>query len=214
MTEMAEPLNQNSNHTSNFDSERIASDSIFIIKDAIINGKKNDFNEFFSIYFVSSTEPSENKNDNTPENLNNEKNTIEIQLILQNQRPNRLKKQRFSLDRKNDDTSKIHLKKTKTSGKIRPQKSSFKRKESTTAHPLKTNTETKVSTVSKDSPNKEIHLKEEENIDRKLFYHSYRGFSNIIDYLAKFEWYNNASFQNKQLPSKYNVFNHNFIFFS
>lgn len=124
---------------------------------------------------------------------------------MRNQRPNRLKKQRFALDRKNDDSSKIHLKKTKTSGKIRTQKSSFKRKESTTpGRLLKSNAETKVSTVSKDSPNKEIHLKEEENIDRKLFYHSYRGFSNIIDYLGKFEWYNNASFQNKQLPSKYN----------
>lgn len=193
---MAELLNQNSNHSSNFDSERIASDSIFIIKDAIINGKTIILKNFLD-FFLNFSEPSENKNSNTPGNSATERKTVEIQLILRNQRPNRLKKLKF--DKKTEDFPKIHLKKTKTSGKIRRPK-----KDSTRV--LKPNVETKVSTVSKDSPNKEIHLKEEENIDRKLFYHSYRGFSNIVEYLGKFEWYNNASFQNKQLPSKYIFF--------
>lgn len=48
---------------------------------------------------------------------------------------------------------------------------------------------------------KEIHSKEEETTNRKPFYHSYKGFATVIEYLSKFEWFNNASFQNKQLPS-------------
>lgn len=51
---------------------------------------------------------------------------------------------------------------------------------------------------------REIHLKEEENTDKKLFYHSYASFATIMQYLEKFEWFNNASFQNKQLPSSIN----------
>lgn len=133
--------------------------------------------------------------------MNNEKKTIEIELVLQNRRPVRQKKQRYVSQKKNEQIPK-HFRKTKKSSKKNNMKNSLQKRILNNNKISQNNYEIKSPKIVKDSPTKEIHLKEEENSDQKLFYHSYLGFSTIIDYLGKFEWFNNASFQNKQLPSK------------
>lgn len=50
--------------------------------------------------------------------------------------------------------------------------------------------------------NVQIHIKDNDNNNRKYVNHTYKEFETIIEYLDKFEWFNNAAFQNKQLPSK------------
>lgn len=52
----------------------------------------------------------------------------------------------------------------------------------------------------------QIHIKDNDNNNRKYANHCYKEFETIIEYLDKFEWFNNAAFQNKQLPSKKKYF--------
>lgn len=53
------------------------------------------------------------------------------------------------------------------------------------------------------SKEKQIHAKDNDDLDRSYIAHSYKDFQSIIAYLDRFEWFNSAAFQNKQLPSIY-----------
>ena len=129
---------------------------------------------------------------NNEENVNSER-KITNQIFMRNFRATRLKKQGFLVEKKKDEIPK-YFKKWKKSHKKMGTKQTLKK----SGIIIKNNNDFNV--FHENSP-KQIHIKEENPINKKSYYHSYREFTPIIDYLSKFEWYNNASFQNKQLPS-------------